>query len=112
TGTVHLVDVDDARHAVLVGLTPYGLGLRLNTGSTAEHDDSTVEHTQRALYFDGEVNVAGSVDDVYTIVVILTTGTFPEGRYSSGGNGDTALLLLHHPVGSGGAIVHLTHFVA
>ncbi|MDT4835888.1 hypothetical protein FQZ97_695670 [compost metagenome] len=112
TGTVHLVDVDDARHAVLVGLTPYGLGLRLNAGSTAEHDDSTVEHAQRALYFDGEVNVAGGVDDVYTIVVILTTGTFPEGRYSSGGNGDTALLLLHHPVGSGGAIVHLTHFVA
>src|SRR5690606_3127284 len=59
TLTVHLVDVDDTRHAVLVGLTPYSFGLRLHTGSTAEHDDSTIEDTQRALHFNGEVNVTG-----------------------------------------------------
>src|SRR5690606_40210080 len=69
--TVHLVDVDDTRYAVLVGLTPDGLGLRLDAGSTAEHDDSAVEHAQRTLHFDGEVNVTGGVDDVHPVVVVL-----------------------------------------
>ncbi len=112
TLTVHLVDVDDTRHAVLVGLTPYGFGLRLNAGGTAEHNDSTVENAQGALYFDGEVNVTGGIDDVYTIVVVLTARTLPKGRDSSGGDGDTTLLLLHHPVGGRRTVMHFTHLVA
>ncbi|MNZ74777.1 hypothetical protein D3C78_932370 [compost metagenome] len=112
TSTVHLVHVYNTWNAVLVGLTPYGFGLRLNAGGTAEHNDRAVEYTQRTLYFNGEVNVAGGIDDVYAVVVVLTTGTFPEGGNGSGGNGDTALLLLHHPVGGRGAVVHLAHLVA
>src|SRR5690606_26849842 len=84
TLTVHLVDVDNTRYAVLVGLTPYGLGLRLNAGSTAEHHDSAVEHTQGTLNFDGEVNVTGGIDDVYAVVLVLLRGTLPEGSDSCG----------------------------
>src|SRR5690606_30032532 len=69
TLTVHLVDVNDTRNAVLVGLTPYSFGLRLHAGSTAEHDNSAIENAQRTLHFNGEVNVAGSIDNVYTVVV-------------------------------------------
>ncbi|MNC24595.1 hypothetical protein D3C75_726520 [compost metagenome] len=112
TSTVHLVHVNNTWNAVLVGLTPYGFGLRLNAGGTAEHNDRAVEYTQRTLYFNGEVNVAGGIDDVYAVVVVLTTGTFPEGGNGSGGNGDTPLLLLHHPVGGRGAVMHLAHLVA
>src|SRR5690606_4562106 len=57
-GTVHLVHVNDTWNAVLVGLTPYGFGLRLNTRSTTEHNDRAVENTQGTLNFNGEVNVA------------------------------------------------------
>src|SRR5690606_16324057 len=71
-GAVHLVHVDDTRNAVLVGLTPYGLGLRLNAGSAAEHHDRTVQHAQGTLHLDGEVHVAGGVDDVDAILVVLT----------------------------------------
>jgi hypothetical protein len=63
-GAVHLVDEADARHAVLVGLAPHGLGLRLDAGDPVEHRDRAVEHAQRALHLDGEVDVAGGVDDV------------------------------------------------
>ena len=31
TGTVHLVDEGDTRYMILVGLTPYGFGLGLNS---------------------------------------------------------------------------------
>jgi hypothetical protein len=61
---VHLVDEADARHAVLVGLAPHGLGLRLDAGLAVEHGDGAVEHAQRTLHLDGEVDVAGGVDDV------------------------------------------------
>ncbi|MCY1507148.1 hypothetical protein D9M68_414160 [compost metagenome] len=109
---VHLVHVDDTRNTVLVGLTPYGFGLRLNAGSAAEHHDSTVQHAQGALDFNGEVHVAGGIDDVYAVLVVLAARTFPEGGDRSGSDGDTTLLLLHHPVGGSSAVVHLTHFVA
>ncbi|KAF1003177.1 MAG: hypothetical protein GAK36_00297 [Pseudomonas sp.] len=111
-GTVHLVHVNDTRNTVLVGLTPYGFGLRLNAGGAAEHNDSAVQYAQGALNFNREVYVAGGVDDVYAVLVVLAARTFPEGGDRSGGDGDTTLLLLHHPVGSGGAVMHLTHLVA
>ncbi len=61
---VHLVDEADAGNAVLVGLAPDGLGLGLDAGDGVEHGDRAVEHAQRALDFDGEVDVTGRVDDV------------------------------------------------
>ncbi len=55
---VHLVDVGDPRHVVLVGLTPDRLGLRLDAGDGVEQRDRAVEHAQRALDLDSEVDVA------------------------------------------------------
>ena len=102
---VHLVDEAHARHVVLVGLAPHGLGLRLNASNRVEHGDGAVEYAQRALYFDGEVHVAGGVDDVDAVVV-------PDARGGSRGNGDTTLLLLGHVVHRGCTVVHLTDLVA
>ena len=58
-GAVHLVDEAHPRHAVRVGLTPHRLGLGLDTGDAVEHGDGAVEHAQRALDLDGEVDVPG-----------------------------------------------------
>ena len=55
---VELVDEADARDVVPVGLAPDGLGLRLDAGDAVEHGDGAVEHAQRALDLDGEVDVA------------------------------------------------------
>ena len=49
---IHLVDEGDARNAVLVGLTPDRLGLRLDAADRAEHGDGAVENAQRALHLD------------------------------------------------------------
>ena len=43
---VHLVDEYDARHAVLVGLTPNGLRLRLDALIAVENAYRAVEHAQ------------------------------------------------------------------
>ena len=68
---VHLVDEHDARHVVLVGLAPDRLGLRLDAVAAVEHRDRAVEHAQRALDLDREVDVAGRVDDVDAVADAL-----------------------------------------
>ena len=103
-GLVHLVDEHDTRNVVLVGLAPDGLGLGLDTLVAVENADGAVEHAQRTLDFDGEVDVAGGVDDVQALVV-------PEAGGGSGRDRDATLLLLLHPVHGGGTLVHFTDLV-
>ena len=102
---VHLVDEAEARHAVLVGLAPDGLGLGLDTGDRVEHGDGAVEHTQRALDLDREVDVAGGVDDVDAVVV-------PDAGRRRRRDRDAALLLLDHVVHRRRAVVDLADLVA
>ncbi len=101
---VHLVDEADARDAVLVGLTPHRLRLRLDAGDRVEHRDRTVEHAQRPLDFGGEVDVSRRIDDVDAVIA-------PEARRRGRRNGDAAFLLLFHPVHDGRALVDLTNLV-
>ena len=96
---VHLVDEHDARNAVFVGLAPDRLRLRLDALVAVEHAHRAVEHAQAALDFDGEVDVAGRVDDVEALVM-------PESGGRGRGDGDAALLLLLHPVHGRSAVVH------
>jgi hypothetical protein len=71
---IHLVDEADARHAVLVGLTPDGFRLRLDAGDRVEHRDRAVEHAQRPFDFCREVDVAWRVDDVDPVIAPETGG--------------------------------------
>src|SRR6202000_793499 len=96
---VHFVDEHDAGHVVFVGLTPHGLGLRLNALIAVEHAYRAVEHAQATLDFDGEVDVAGRVDNVEALVL-------PEGGRRGSRGGGASLLLLLHPVHGRGAVVH------
>ena len=109
--TVHLVDEDEPRHAVLVGLAPHRLGLRLHAAHGAEHRARAVEHAQAALDFDGEIDVPRRVDDVDAVLGIGAVHPFPEAGGRGRGDGDAALLLLLHPVHDRGAVVHFAQLV-
>ena len=108
TRAVHLVDVADTGHIVLVGLAPYGLRLGLYTAYGTESGHGAVEHTQRALHLYGEVDVSRGVNEVDFVLLVVV---LPEGGGSGGSDGDTALLLLLHPVHGGGTVVHLAYLV-
>ena len=101
---VHLVDEADTGHAVTVGLAPHGFGLGFHAGDGVEHGHGTVEHAQGTFHFDGEVNVAGGVDDVDLVIK-------PETSRRGGSDGDTAFLLLRHPVHRSAALVGFADFV-
>ena len=101
---VHLVDEADPGHAVLVGLAPHRLRLRLHAGDRVEHRHGAVEHTERPLHLGREIHVARRVDDVDPVLA-------PEAGRRGGGNGDPPLLLLRHPVHDRGAVVNLTDLV-
>src|SRR5262249_35703909 len=66
---VHLVAEDDARNLVAIPLAPDRLGLRLDALVGIEHAYGAVEDAQRALHFDGEIDVARRVDDVQALAV-------------------------------------------
>ncbi len=101
---IHLVDKCNPRHAVLVGLTPDGFRLRLDAADRAEHRDRAIEHAQRALDFNGEIDVSRRVDNIDAVVAPEAGGRRRRDR-------DAALLLLHHPVHGRGAFVHLADLV-
>src|SRR5699024_4130070 len=87
-------------NVVLRSLTPNLLGLWLNAFLAVENSNCDIENTQGTLNLNGEVNVTRGVNDVDLVA-------FPETGNSSGGNGNTALLLLLHPVSGGRAVVGL-----
>ena len=104
-GLVHLVGEHDARDAILVALAPDGLGLRLDALVAVENDDGAVQHAQRTLDFDGEVDVARGVDDVEALV-------FPDRSRGSRRDRDAALLLLLHEIHGRSAVMHFADLVA
>src|SRR5512138_2735299 len=101
---VHLVDEADAGDLVLVRLPPDRLGLGLHALHRVEHRAGAVEDAERPLHLDGEVDVAGGVDDVQPVIA-------PEGGGRGGRDGDAALALLLHPVHDGGALMDLADLV-
>ena len=108
TKLVHLVDQAHARHAVTVGLAPHGFGLRFNAFLAVEHCHCAIEHAERALHFDGEVNVSRGVDQI-DLVIIATEGVRASGCSTL--DGDAALLLFLQAVHGGGAFMHFTDLV-
>ncbi len=103
-GAVHLVHEADPGYAVAVGLAPDRLGLRLDARDGVEHGDRTVEHAERPLDLDREVDVSRRVDDVDPVVLPHAGGGRRRDR-------DAALALLDHPVHLRGALVDLAELV-
>ena len=99
-GAVQLVDEDDTWNVVTVGEAPVGLRLRLHAGDAFDDEHSAVQHAQRTIHLDVEVDVAGRIDDIDPVIV-------PLAGHRGRGNGDASLPLLLHVVGRGVAVVHL-----
>ena len=104
THAVELVDVGNARHAVLVGLEPDGFRLHLDAADGAEDADAAVEDAQRALDLGGEIDVAGRVDEVDARVAPLNGD-------GSTVDGDALGPFERVEVGGGVAVVHVADLV-
>ena len=63
-------------HAVALHLPVDGDRLALHALARVEHEDRAVEHAQRALHLDGEVDVARRVDDVDVVGLELLLEPF------------------------------------
>ena len=108
---VHLVDEGDARHAVALHLLVDGDRLALHALARVEHEDRAVEHAQRALHLDGEVDVAGGVDDVDVVVRELILRSVPDAVGRGGLDRDALLALEIHRVHLGADAVLAAHLV-
>ena len=88
---VAFVDECDAGDLVALHLLVHRDGLGLDAADRAEHEDGAVEHPERTFHLDGEIHMAGRVDDVDLMVLPFAEG----GRR---GNGDAALLFQLHGI--------------
>ena len=104
TGNVHLIDISHTRDMVLISLTPNGFRLGLNAALGTENRNGTVKHAERTLNFHREVYVSGGINDVDTVILPVAGGC-------GGGNGDTSLLLVCHPVHGSRTLVGLTYLM-
>ncbi len=85
-------------------LTPNGLGLRLDPADSVEDENAAVQHSHRTLHLDGEVHMAGGVDELQQV---LAPGRLRHG----GGNGDAVPLLLDQIVHVSRAIMNLANLI-
>ena len=103
---VHLVDEGEPRDVIPPHLPVDGQGLGLHAADGAEDEDRPVQHAQAPLDLDGEIDVAGGVDEVDPGVAPLDGGR-------GAGDGDAALLFEFHVVhgGAGAVAMHFLHAV-
>ena len=106
--TVHLIDEGYARDTILIGLAPHGFGLRLHAGDGVKHRNRAIEHAKRPLNLHGEVHVTRRVNNVDSDTL---SRAHPESSGRRGGNCDSPLALLLHPVHRRRAFVHLAELV-
>lgn len=110
-GDVHLIDVDHPGDVIVIRLTPDSLGLRLHAALGTHDGDGAVQHAQRTFHLHSEVHMTRCVNDVDTRLGELILGALPVAGGSGGGDGDTTLLLLLHPVHGSGTLVRFTQLV-
>ena len=71
---VDLVDDNDGLRADFERLAEHELGLRLRTVEGIDDEHDAVDHLENALHFAAEIGVAGSVDDVDVVILVLERG--------------------------------------
>ena len=71
---VDLVDDDDGLGADFERLAEHELGLRLRAVEGVDDEEHAVDHLEDALHFAAEIGVAGSVDDVDVVILVLERG--------------------------------------
>ena len=90
----------------------------LHAGNAVENCDGAIEHAQRTLNFGREINVTRRINDVDALldafenfVNAFFLALRPSAGRRRGRDRDPALAFLLHPIGDGGAFVHLAHLV-
>lgn len=102
--TIELINESDEGHIVSLHLSVDSHCLTLNAANAAQNEHSAVENAQSSLDLDGEVDVAGRVDDVDVVALPVDVG---RRRL----DGDTTLSLQLHRVHGSTHLVFALHFV-
>src|SRR6185295_12950251 len=82
-----------------------------------EQGDQSIQYTHRTFYFHSKIHVPRSIDDIEIILLSIScwltqySRKIPLAANSSRSDGNSSLLFLFHPVGSGSTFMHLPDFM-
>ena len=99
TFTIHLIDECHSWYAVLISLSPDRFTLSLNSFASAEDNDGSIEHSEAAFNFRGEVYVTGRIQQIDMDV-------FPVESYAGRINRYSTLLFLRVIVSGGRSLIY------
>ncbi len=102
---IQFIDKGDFRHLVFIGLSPYGFRLGFHAFYSAEYTDRAIhQHPQRALDFNGKINMPGGIDNMNFRIL-------PVAGRDGGSNRNAPFLLIGHPIHHRLPVVHFTDFM-
>src|SRR5665213_1323285 len=88
---VNFIDDDDGLGAGFEGFPQHETGLGLGAVGRIDHQQHAVDHIHDALDFAAKISVAGSIDNIDMVLVVLEGGVF-------GANGDALLAFKVHRI--------------
>jgi hypothetical protein len=83
---IHLINDDEARQLMLVGILPYQLGADFHARNRVDHHHGRIGHAQRRFHFTEEVGEARRVDKIDFVLLVFDGD-------NCGGDGDVAAVL-------------------
>ena len=72
---VHFIDIYEPRNIVVIRLTPYCLGLGLDSSFCAKNSNTSVENSERSFDFCRKIHMTRGIDDVNTGIAPMACGS-------------------------------------
>ena len=109
--SVHFINKCHSWYTIFVSLSPYSLRLWFYSSNCAKDSDSAIKNSKRSLNLDCKIHVARCIDNVYSMLVILSCASTPKTGCSSRCDCYTSLLLLLHPIHCCCSVMNFTYFM-
>ena len=116
--TVKFVYKTNSRNFIIIGIPPIRFRLRLHPRDSVENDNRSVQNAQRSFHFHSEINMSGSVNYVYAVLLVLRVRRIfinvcgrPKTSRRGGCNRDSAFAFLFHPIHYRLSFMHLSYLV-
>ena len=101
---IHLIHKTDPGYVMPISLMPHYFGLSFYPGNRVQNHNPSIQHPETTLHFRRKIHMPRRINNIDTVI-------FPMASCSSGGNGNSSLSLLLHPIHHRCPLIHSPNLV-